>query len=82
MDENIKSFSMEDSMFKSHLSKDLAINVYKNGQWGSYRHLQLFKDNDNKYNNVKKAYHTYAQQLVRSDVSSFTWCEGPLDYNV
>ncbi|XP_075218277.1 fatty acid synthase 3 [Lycorma delicatula] len=79
-DENIKRFSIDDMTYKSQLSKDLAVNVYKNGQWGSYRHLQLFDDKTS--NKTIKVYHSYINQLTRGDISSLTWCEGSIKPNL
>ncbi|KAJ8946537.1 hypothetical protein NQ318_004673 [Aromia moschata] len=66
---NLKTFS------ETQLKKNMAVNVYKNGQWGTYRHLLL-----NGINVVERE-HCFVNSLVRGDLSSLTWLEGPLNYN-
>lgn len=36
LDENAPKFSLEDSFYQQQLSKQLKVNVFKNGEWGSY----------------------------------------------
>lgn len=78
LDKNVKPFSVDDPIFKQQLDKDLVTNVFKNGQWGSYRHLELF---NNMSDQVVKAYHGYVNMLTRGDLSSLTWIEGPIKQN-
>lgn len=73
MDQNVPaSLNIDDKFYQSQLSKDLAINVYQNGQWGTYRHLKL--DEANKV----KAAHIYANVTVRGDLSSLSWMKGSI----
>jgi fatty acid synthase len=53
--------------------KDLVMNIYRDGKWGSYRHLPL----DN-YATVTVP-HAYVNIMTRGDLSSFKWLEGNLD---
>lgn len=50
----------------------MAVNVYKNGTWGTYRHLAL-EDNAQVLTE-----HKYLNVAVKGDLSSLTWFEGPL----
>ncbi|XP_067015650.2 fatty acid synthase [Anabrus simplex] len=63
-------------LYSKQLEKDLAVNVLQNGHWGSYRHLLLEPPSK------VTAPHGYSTVLVRGDLSSLTWVEGPLsNYN-
>nr|WIW72532.1 fatty acid synthase [Kerria lacca] len=73
MDENAPTFSIQHPLYKAQYAKDLALNVYKNGVWGSYRHLIL-----ENVDNVSTA-HAYVNTLVRGDLTTLRWIEGPLD---
>lgn len=59
-------------MYKTQLKKDLALNVYKNKVWGSYRHLLLGPPSLNEVD------HYWVNTLVRGDLSSLKWLSGPL----
>lgn len=75
MDDTAPTFSIHHPLYKTQLAKDLAVNVYKNGTWGSYRHLLL--------ENIGtiKTHHAYVNTLVRGDLSSLRWIEGSLNPN-
>ncbi|XP_030383313.1 fatty acid synthase [Scaptodrosophila lebanonensis] len=71
-DEGLPSFSVNSEFYKEQLSKDLTFNVFKNGQWGTYRHLPL--DPQQVLLPVKQA---YVNTLVKGDLSSLKWIESP-----
>lgn len=73
MDEKAPLFSVDEPMYKDQLAKDLAVNIYKDGQWGSYRHLLLEESP------VILANHSFVNILTRGDISSLKWVEGPID---
>ena len=50
------------------------MNVYKNGQWGSFRHQALPPVPN--YNSQ----HAFVNVLTRGDLSSLTWVQSPLRY--
>ncbi|XP_076267679.1 fatty acid synthase-like [Rhynchophorus ferrugineus] len=58
--------------YQIQLKKQLPLNVYKNGQWGTYRHL-LFEGNME----VERE-HCYLNTIIKGDLSSLKWIEGPL----
>lgn len=76
-DKNAAAFSLKTSIYADQLSKDLLANVLKGGQWGSYRHLRLDQQIDSSSLQVE---HAYINTLVRGDLSSLRWIEGPLSY--
>jgi fatty acid synthase len=76
-DDTAPEFDFQSPFYKSHLNLGLAINVYKNGQWGTYRHLQLKQNIDTK----PTAKHCYVNALTKSDLSSLKWIEGPYNYS-
>ncbi|KAK6640571.1 hypothetical protein RUM44_012267 [Polyplax serrata] len=53
----------------------LAVNIYKKGEWGSYRHEAL------PANETVDAAHIYFNSEVRGDLSSLKLYEGPLNVN-
>ncbi|CAH1131325.1 unnamed protein product [Ceutorhynchus assimilis] len=70
-----EEFDVNLPFYRDQLSKNLAINIYKNRQWGTYRHLLLGDTNK------VEADHCYLNSLRRGDLSSLTWVEGPLSIN-
>lgn len=73
-DEKAPAFDMENPYYKSYLKLGLGINVWRNGEWGSYRHIQLIQDL--KLEPTKQ--HCYANVLTRGDLSSLSWMRGPI----
>ena len=76
-DRNAQTFSLSNAFYKQQLDKQLVANVLKGGHWGSYRHLSLDKQSDVASLPVE---HAYINALVRGDLSSLRWIEGPLSY--
>lgn len=76
-DKNAARFSVNDKFYVEQLSKQVMANVLKGGQWGSYRHLRLDQQNDVSSLHVE---HAYVNALVKGDLSSLRWIEGPLSY--
>ncbi|KAL7037047.1 hypothetical protein ACKWTF_009050 [Chironomus riparius] len=69
-------FNVDNDFYKSFLKQGLAINVFKNGHWGSYRHLLL----ETVKEEGRRIDHCYANCLVRGDLSSLTWLHGPYNH--
>ncbi|KFB44202.1 fatty acid synthase S-acetyltransferase [Anopheles sinensis] len=82
--QNVTCFFIDDSsappfdpthpFYKNQVELGLAVNVYRNGQWGLYRHFKLHEQRFNE--SVTK--HCFANCVKPGDLSSFTWMEGPL----
>ncbi|KAM3963796.1 fatty acid synthase-like [Aphomia sociella] len=71
-DPSAPKFNPDLEFYEEQLDKDLAINVYQNGQWGTYRHL-LLGDLDN-----IRVDHGFVNTLTIGDLSSMRWIQGPL----
>jgi len=67
-------FNLEDPFYATVLNQGLAVNVYRNGLWGSYKHLLLKQ----KLEPARYVTHCYANSMVRGDLSSLRWLQGPL----
>ncbi|XP_045464695.1 fatty acid synthase-like [Harmonia axyridis] len=72
-DRLLKPFSINDHL--DQLKKGLVHNVFKDGAWGSYRHLML--ENVEK-RNEKLVSHATINTLTRGDLASLRWIESPL----
>lgn len=70
----IPQFSLTSAFYQDLPKKDLVMNVFKKGSWGSYRHV-LCRD-------VSKVetQHAYLNVLTRGDLSSLVWVDSPLKY--
>ncbi|KAL0867964.1 hypothetical protein ABMA27_008631 [Loxostege sticticalis] len=74
-DPSAPPFNPDLEMYEEQLDKDLAINIFQDGQWGTYRHL-LLGDLD-----TVRADHAYVNTVVIGDLSSMRWLEGPIRPN-
>lgn len=74
-DPKAPSFELDNPFYKAHLKLGLALNVYRNGRWGTYRHLQLLQPIVTK----PRRDHCYANALTKGDLSSMTWLGGPFN---
>ena len=72
-DKNAPQFSKDNPLYGNQLQSDLAVNVLRpNGTWGTYRYLQLPNSSE------IPVYHAWATQLIRGDLSSLCWLQGPI----
>ncbi|KAL6436122.1 hypothetical protein ACFW04_005722 [Cataglyphis niger] len=72
-DETAPKFSLDEPLYADQLKMDLVMNVLRPGKiWGSYRHLPLASLTP------KLSHHAYANQMIRGDLNSFRWIEGPI----
>ncbi|XP_053616908.1 fatty acid synthase-like [Plodia interpunctella] len=71
-DPSAPAFNPDLEFYEDQLDKDLAVNVYQDGQWGTYRHL-LLGDLE-----TIRATHAYVNTVTIGDLSSLRWLEGPL----
>ncbi|XP_052754570.1 fatty acid synthase [Galleria mellonella] len=69
-------FSPAAPAYAAQLRKDLAVNVLRDGVWGSYRHLLL----DDLADAQLQVEHAYVNTLTRGDLSSLRWIESPLRF--
>lgn len=67
-------FDTHRPIYESQLKLDLKINVLRNGQWGTYRHLLIKQAKEEK----PRAGHFYTNSLVKGDLSTLVWLNGPL----
>lgn len=76
MDKDAPKFNLNDEFYKKQLRKGLAINVFKDGTWGTYRHLLLETQKQ------VQVEHSYVNILTRGDLSSLRWFEGHLSTDI
>ncbi|GMT36007.1 hypothetical protein PFISCL1PPCAC_27304 [Pristionchus fissidentatus] len=69
--------TMESDEVKKMIALDQHANNYKDGVWGSMRHITVRDEDKNMY---KSCEHAFINTLVRGDVSSLTWFESPNQY--
>jgi len=56
---------------------DLVMNVYKNGKWGSYRHLFDTSDIEQPFQFKDNIKHAYVNWMRRGDISTLNWMQSP-----
>jgi len=66
-------FDLNLPLYRQQLNKDLVMNIYINGKWGSYRHLLLDTCA------TVTVPHAWVNMMTPGDLSSFRWLEGNLD---
>lgn len=74
-DQSAPDFNLNNAFYAKQLNLGHVMNVYKDGQWGSYKHLDLPIDNIAK----PQKNHCFANVLTRGDMSSVSWITGPLN---
>ncbi|GLV38468.1 Fatty acid synthase 3 [Carabus blaptoides fortunei] len=76
LDDSAPKFDPNHEFYAPQLKKGLAMNVYKNGQWGCYRHLSLVRIDS------CKAEHAYVNVTLRGDLSSLKWLQSNLSSEI
>jgi len=71
------TFDINDKYFEEQLKLNHAVNVFKDGKWGGYRHLNICTDN----NLSPQLSHCFANCHVKGDLSTFSWIQGSLGIN-
>ncbi|GIY66143.1 fatty acid synthase [Caerostris extrusa] len=71
----LPDFSLKNQFYQEVLEKNLTMNVFKRGSWGSFRHLTMPDDHGKVVTN-----HAYLNVLTRGDLSSLVWVDSPLKY--
>lgn len=74
-DGGVEKFTISGRTYADQLSADLTCQVYSGGVWGTFRHLRLDCQADAPTLAVE---HAYINALVKGDLSSLQWIEGPL----
>lgn len=74
-DAGVEKFSVTGRSFAAQMAADLTCQVYSQGTWGTFRHLKLDCQADAPTLAVE---HAYLNALVKGDLSSLQWIEGPL----
>ncbi|XP_002137899.4 fatty acid synthase [Drosophila pseudoobscura] len=74
-DKTAPAFNLADPFYSAQHSLGLAINIYRNGTWGSLRHLKLPKSDKP----MTRLDHIYGNVIQRGDLSTLRWLEGPLN---
>ncbi len=74
-DSQITQHTSSSSISQSILQKDLVMNVFRDGEWGSFRHIPVSSSG-----NTVKTQHAYVNVLTRGDLSSLKWIESPVRY--
>lgn len=70
-----EAFSLKSKFYIDQLRKDLVVNVFKSGSWGTYRHFTIENQLDVATLPVE---HAYVNALVKGDLASLKWIEGPV----
>lgn len=73
---NVIDFEPSNPKYKEVLENDLVMNIYRDGQWGSYRHV-VAKVGPGPEKTTNFA---YLNLRTCGDLSSLQWCESPLRY--
>ncbi|CAF3471296.1 unnamed protein product [Rotaria socialis] len=65
---------LNENVLQNLKQRDLTVNVYQNGVWGSYVHRNLQTSNDSSWIQTDNA---HVNVLNRGDLSSLTWLQSP-----
>ncbi|XP_055905959.1 fatty acid synthase-like [Eupeodes corollae] len=71
-DKNAPDFDPQNEFYSRQLSLGLAINIFRDGKWGTYRHLQLISNPEVK----PQTGFVFGNILHRGDLSTFKWLQG------
>ena len=72
-------FRKPDAKLESLMNNDLAVNVVRTGQLGSFRHVPLQAETSISNNDViKNTEHAYVSTLTPGDLTSLRWIESPV----
>ncbi|XP_070507532.1 fatty acid synthase-like [Chironomus tepperi] len=73
-DDRAPKFSLENSFYRLQLELGFAVNILRNGNWGTFKHLDLVNDI------VEKPHFSdcYVKCLSKGDLSSLSWIQGSI----
>lgn len=74
-DTKAPKFDLKHQLYNNQLKLGLAVNVYRRRCWGSFKHVKI----NPIYMEKPMTSHCYCNSLVKSDLSSLKWLQGPLD---
>lgn len=74
-DANVEQFSFTSELYANQLKADLISNVYKNGSWGTYRHLKLDESDGNGWRASTRHMHLDVSKC--GDQSTLSWIQSP-----
>lgn len=69
-------FNINNSFYSKQLTLNHAINVLKDGKWGSYRYIDMLPELNHPNAQEK---HYFVNCLVKGDLSTLRWLNGPLN---
>ncbi|GFS06965.1 fatty acid synthase-like, partial [Elysia marginata] len=72
---SVPDLSPGSAEFKHLMEKDLVVNVYRDGVWGTYRHLAI---TDEQRQNRHLTEYAFADTLTPGDLSTLNWVSSPL----
>lgn len=75
-DSKAPPFDINNSLYHQQLTLNHPINVFKDGAWGSYRYLDMMPELNQPH---AKHSHFFANCLVKGDLSTLAWLNGPLN---
>lgn len=78
MDRLSPKFALDNSLYASQMELGLAVNVYRNSVWGTYRFFKL----QSHLQETPRFDHVYANVKRMGDLSSFEWYNGSLKSTV
>ncbi|KAM5135188.1 fatty acid synthase-like isoform 1-T1 [Mantella aurantiaca] len=70
---DVESYEVSDKELQQLQRKDLVMNVYRDGKWGSFRHIPFQKDQAQ-----EKTPFAFVNVLSRGDLSTLRWIASPL----
>lgn len=74
-DESAPEFDIANPFYADQLKLGLCLNIYQNGSWGSFKHLEYPSDGQLKtYND-----HCFVNVSLKGDLNSIHWLNGNLD---
>ena len=69
-----KEVAMDAETPNEVLEKDLVMNIFRDGKWGSFRHVPMSAVT------ALETEHAYVNVLTRGDLASLKWIESPVRY--
>uniref|UniRef100_A0A915JP64 Fatty acid synthase n=1 Tax=Romanomermis culicivorax TaxID=13658 RepID=A0A915JP64_ROMCU len=74
MKDETKPFTVEDSQVQKIMANDMHSNIYRDGTWGTFRHIQV---KDDELHNFIETEHAFINTLIPGDLGSLTWVDSP-----